>query len=108
MGGGAAHNGGSSGGGASRATATVAASALLPLLLLCTGCSVALLSQRMAAAGIVLAEAQAPAWTKYTLNFAVSAGVETIGAARWRCNGGAARLSVRHSALLTAMGCVPD
>jgi hypothetical protein len=49
------------------------------LLLLCSGCSVALLSQHMGNLGIGLAAAQAPAWTKYTLNFLLSAGAEWAG-----------------------------
>lgn len=53
--------------------------------MLCTGCSLALLSQHMANQGMIMNKAQMPAWTRCTLNFLISLCVElgTAAAGGW-------------------------
>ncbi|GAX79156.1 hypothetical protein CEUSTIGMA_g6596.t1 [Chlamydomonas eustigma] len=48
------------------------------IALLCTGCSLALMSQHMANQGMAMNQAQLPAWTRYTMNFLLSWLVEVI------------------------------
>lgn len=70
--------------------------------LLCTGSSLALLSQLMASKGVSMPQAQIPAWTKYTSNFVLSALLE--GASGSSGSSGHMPLTRKQAVIMVVMG----